>query len=151
MAPVSGDGGVVHQVLLRDVRVDRGALPGAKDEQAGRNDQRGFNGEDDRNLTRKGVLQHGPSLQIAELRGFDLDQSKRFERGKQQNYEGGCGAGDQQSLFFVFAPPFASIAQRPNFNARELSASLLVHHPQMPGRGMSRDEAADIAAIIIIL
>jgi hypothetical protein len=77
MAPISGDGWVVHQMLLRDLRVDRGALFWAKDEQAGRNDQRGLDGKDDRNLTRKGVLQHGPSLQAAELRGFDPDQGKR--------------------------------------------------------------------------
>jgi mono/diheme cytochrome c family protein len=56
-------------------------------------------------------------------------------------------AHEQQSSF-VFAPPFASIAQRPNFSARELSASLLAPHPQMPERGLSRDEAADIAAYI---
>ena len=56
-------------------------------------------------------------------------------------------APDQLSIF-VFTAPFASIAQRPNFNARELSASLLAPHPQMQDRALSRDEAADIAAYI---
>ena len=54
---------------------------------------------------------------------------------------------DQPSIL-VFTAPFASIAQRPKFNARELSASLLAPHPQMRDRALSRDEAADIAAYI---
>ena len=78
MAPICGDGWAVKQVFLRDLRVDRRALPGAEDEQACRNDQRGLDGEDDRNLTRKGVLQHGQSSPAAALRGFDLDQSNGF-------------------------------------------------------------------------
>jgi mono/diheme cytochrome c family protein len=53
-----------------------------------------------------------------------------------------------QPSIIVFAPPFASIAQRPNFNALELSTSLLAPHPQMADRALSRDEAADIAAYI---
>jgi mono/diheme cytochrome c family protein len=56
-------------------------------------------------------------------------------------------APDQTSIL-VFTAPFASIAKRPNFNARELSASLLAPHPQMHDRALSRDEAADIAAYI---
>jgi hypothetical protein len=81
MAPVFGDGCVVKQVLLRDLRIDRGALPGAKNEKAGRDEQRGLDGKNDRNLTRKGMLQHGLSSQTTEFRCFDLDQSERFERG----------------------------------------------------------------------
>jgi hypothetical protein len=145
MAPISGDGWVVNQVLLRDLRVDRGALLGAKEEHPGRNDQRGLDGKDDRNLTRKGMLQHGPSLQAVALRRLDLDQSKRFDRGKQK-YEGGWG--DQQSIFFVFAPPFASIVQWLNFNACELFVLLLAPHLQMPDRRLSHIVAADIAAYI---
>jgi mono/diheme cytochrome c family protein len=56
-------------------------------------------------------------------------------------------APDQPTLL-TFAPPFASIAQRPNLNARDLANSLLAPHPQMPDRALSRDEAADIAAYI---
>jgi hypothetical protein len=82
MAPILDGGWAVDQMFLRDSRVDRGALPGAENEQPGRDDQRGLDDKNDRNLTRKGVLQHGPSLQAAELRGFDPDQSKRFEGGK---------------------------------------------------------------------
>jgi hypothetical protein len=97
MAPISDGGWAVDQMFLRDLRVDGGALPGAENEQAGRDDQRGLDGKNDRNLTRKGVLQHGPSLQAAELRRFDPDQSRRLERGKQK-YEGDCGAISQQSI-----------------------------------------------------
>jgi hypothetical protein len=82
MAPVFGDGWLVKQVLLRDLRVDRGALRGAENEKAGRNEQHSLDGKNDRNLTRKGMLQHELSSQTTECRCFDLNQSRRFERGK---------------------------------------------------------------------
>lgn len=49
------------------------------------------------------------------------------------------------------APPFASIAKKPGFNIGQLSKSILAPHPQMPGREVSRDQAADIAAYIATL
>ncbi|MDO8534078.1 MAG: c-type cytochrome [Xanthobacteraceae bacterium] len=49
------------------------------------------------------------------------------------------------------ASPFGSIAKRPGFNARQLSQALQAPHPRMPERGLSRDEAADIAAYIATL
>jgi len=53
-----------------------------------------------------------------------------------------------QKYAFGFVAPFATIAERSNFNTRELSVSLLTPHPQMRDRGLSRNEAADIAAYI---
>lgn len=46
------------------------------------------------------------------------------------------------------APPFSEIAKRPGLNAGQVALYLLVPHPRMPDMGMSRDEAADLAAYI---
>ena len=46
------------------------------------------------------------------------------------------------------AAPFASVAEQPDFDARDLAISLLAPHPQMPDRGLSRDDAKDIVAYI---
>jgi mono/diheme cytochrome c family protein len=49
------------------------------------------------------------------------------------------------------ASSFGSIAKRPGFDARQLSQALQAPHPRMPERGLSRDQAADIAAYIATL
>jgi mono/diheme cytochrome c family protein len=49
------------------------------------------------------------------------------------------------------APPFATIAKRPDFDVEQLTKSMIAPHPQMPGRELSRDQAADIAAYIATL
>jgi mono/diheme cytochrome c family protein len=59
-------------------------------------------------------------------------------------------AADQERVPTV-APPFATIAKKPAFDPKQLSQSLLAPHPQMPGRELSRDQAADIAAYIATL
>jgi mono/diheme cytochrome c family protein len=46
------------------------------------------------------------------------------------------------------APPFATIAQAPNFSARALAYFLLEPHPKMPELPLSRYAADDIAAYI---
>ncbi|HEY7458077.1 MAG TPA: c-type cytochrome [Xanthobacteraceae bacterium] len=46
------------------------------------------------------------------------------------------------------ALPFATIAKRPNFDAKQLAQSMLAPHPQMPDRALSREEADDITAYI---
>ena len=51
----------------------------------------------------------------------------------------------------TIAPTFASIGKKPGFNAAQLAMSMLAPHPQMPGRELSRDQAADIAAYIATL
>ena len=48
-------------------------------------------------------------------------------------------------------PAFASIAQRPGFNVDRLAFFLLDPHPVMPNMGLSRSEAADLAAYIASL
>ena len=45
-------------------------------------------------------------------------------------------------------PPFAVIAQRPDFTPAKVAAFLIEPHPKMPNFPLSRNEAADIAAYI---
>jgi mono/diheme cytochrome c family protein len=49
------------------------------------------------------------------------------------------------------APPFATIGRKPGFDARTLARSMLAPHPQMPERGLAREQAEDIAAYIATL
>jgi len=44
------------------------------------------------------------------------------------------------------APPFASIAARPDFDAAKIALFLLDPHPKMPDMSLTRFEAADLAA-----
>ena len=46
------------------------------------------------------------------------------------------------------APPFSAIAGRRDFNAGEIALFLLDPHPKMPDMGLTRGEAADLAAYI---
>ena len=46
------------------------------------------------------------------------------------------------------APPFATIAARPDFDAGKLTLFLLDPHPKMPDMSLTRAEAADLAAYI---
>jgi mono/diheme cytochrome c family protein len=46
------------------------------------------------------------------------------------------------------APPFASIAKRPNFSESGIMTFLLDPHAKMPNMNLTRFEAADIAAYI---
>jgi mono/diheme cytochrome c family protein len=49
------------------------------------------------------------------------------------------------------APPFSTIARRPGFDAAKIAFFLLDPHPKMPDMGLSRTEAADLAAYIASL
>ena len=49
------------------------------------------------------------------------------------------------------APPFASIANRPEFSASRLALLLLAPHPNMPGLALSQPEIADLADYILTL
>jgi mono/diheme cytochrome c family protein len=46
------------------------------------------------------------------------------------------------------APPFATIAGKPDFDANRLANFLLNPHPKMPNMSLTRAEAADLAAYI---
>lgn len=46
------------------------------------------------------------------------------------------------------APNFSTIGRARDISESDLAQSLLAPHPRMPDRGLTRDEAADIAAYI---
>jgi len=56
-----------------------------------------------------------------------------------------------QKLAIDQAPPFASLAKMPGFDASKLAFLLLKPHPSMPRLELSRSEAADIADYIATL
>ena len=49
------------------------------------------------------------------------------------------------------APPFVTIAKTSDFDASKIALFLLDPHPKMPDMGLSRSEAADLAAYIATL
>ena len=49
------------------------------------------------------------------------------------------------------APPFATIASRPDFNVERLAYFLLAPHPKMPSMSLTRAEAIDLATYIASL
>jgi mono/diheme cytochrome c family protein len=49
------------------------------------------------------------------------------------------------------APPFATVAKKPDFDAAKVAMFLLDPHPKMPNMNLSRNEAADLAAYIATL
>ncbi len=49
------------------------------------------------------------------------------------------------------APPFATIARMPSFDANRLAFFLLDPHPKMPNMSLTRIEASDLAAYIASL
>ena len=49
------------------------------------------------------------------------------------------------------APPFATIAKTPDFDAAKIALFLLDPHPKMPNMGLSRSDAADLASYIATL
>ena len=49
------------------------------------------------------------------------------------------------------APPFRTIAAKPDFDAAKLAFFLMDPHPKMPNMQLSRTEAADLAAYISVL
>lgn len=53
-----------------------------------------------------------------------------------------------QPMAVTEAPPFATIARKPGFDAAKVAAFLLEPHPKMPPLGLSREAASDLAAFI---
>jgi len=49
------------------------------------------------------------------------------------------------------APPFSEVAKKEHIDAPMLALFLLLPHPRMPDMGLSRSEAADLAAYIVTL
>ncbi|GGE99473.1 hypothetical protein GCM10007285_28860 [Stappia taiwanensis] len=58
---------------------------------------------------------------------------------------------DDQASGSEAVPPFAEIANRPNFDRDGLAATLSGQHPIMPDMTLSRQEIADLSAYIASL
>jgi mono/diheme cytochrome c family protein len=58
---------------------------------------------------------------------------------------------EQKSPATDQAPPFASIARKPEFGADKLAILLLEPHPNMPKLALSRTEVANLAEYILSL
>ena len=56
--------------------------------------------------------------------------------------------GANQPTAVTEAPPFATIARKPDFDEAKVAVFLLEPHPKMPPIGLSRESAADLAAFI---
>ena len=56
--------------------------------------------------------------------------------------------GSNQPMAVTEAPPFATIARKPDFDEAKIARFLLDPHPKMPDIGLSREAAADLAAFI---
>lgn len=59
--------------------------------------------------------------------------------------------GENRPASFMVAPSLKEIAQRSGLDARRIAQLLMAPHPAMPDRGLSRDEADDIAAYLLSL
>lgn len=59
--------------------------------------------------------------------------------------------GENRPGSFMVAPPLKEVAQRSDLDARRIAQLLMSPHPAMPDRGLSRDEADDIAAYLLSL
>lgn len=59
-------------------------------------------------------------------------------------------AADQKAAT-TDAPPFATIARRPDFDPTKIELFLRDPHPKMPNMALGRAESADIAAYIAAL
>jgi len=77
--------------------------------------------------------------------GADIRQGEQLAR----RWCAGCHVvSSDQRQATTEAPPFASIANRPDFDTNRLAFFLLDPHPKMPNMSLTRAEAADIAAYI---
>jgi mono/diheme cytochrome c family protein len=91
-----------------------------------------------------------PTLMIASVPAFaaDPDNGERLAR----RWCAPCHvvALDQRGPTSE-APPFTTIAAKPDFDAAKLAFFLMDPHPKMPNMSLSRTEAADLAAYIASL
>ena len=104
---------------------------------------------------RSGIVASGSALiAVATLAtitpgfGADADNGERLAR----RWCSACHVvAPNQSGPTTEAPPFATIANKPDFDAAKVAFFLLDPHPKMPNMGLSRTEVADLAAYIATL
>jgi len=90
------------------------------------------------------------ALGLTTLPGYAADAQHGLDLAKRWCAACHVVAADQQQAS-ADVPPFATIAQSPNFDPKRLAYFLLEPHPKMPEIGLSRFAADDIAAYIASL
>ena len=98
---------------------------------------------------RLGVLAFA-ALLLAKLPSYAADPAHGLELAKQWCAACHVVSADQREAN-ADAPPFATIARMPHFNAQALVYFLLDPHPKMPDLPLDRYQANDIAAYIASL
>lgn len=96
----------------------------------------------------RGVI-FGATLATTPVFAADADNGKRLAH----RWCAACHvvSATQHSVTTDQAPPFATIAKIPGFNAAQVALFLLAPHPKMPDMELSRTEAGDLAAYIATL
>ena len=90
------------------------------------------------------------ALVAAASSGYAADASHGLDLAKRWCASCHLVAPDQKAAS-ADVPPFATIAESPNFNTKGLAYFLLEPHPKMPDLPLSRAAADDIAAYIASL
>ena len=91
------------------------------------------------------------TLAITPAFGADPDNGQRLAHRWCEACHIVVVSATQRRSTTVQAPPFASIAKTPGFDATKIALFLLDPHPKMPDMGLSRSAAADLAAYIATL
>jgi mono/diheme cytochrome c family protein len=85
------------------------------------------------------------TLNVSAASAADRDHGRQLAR----RWCSGCHVvAPNQRQTTTEAPPFATIAGRPNFDEKRVAAFLLDPHPKMPNMSLTTIEAGDLAAYI---
>jgi mono/diheme cytochrome c family protein len=90
------------------------------------------------------------ALNLATASAFAADASRGEQLARRWCASCHVVHSDQKSAV-IEAPPFETIAHRPDFDTATVAMFLQDPHPKMPDMGLSRDAAADLAAYIATL
>jgi len=87
------------------------------------------------------------ALLLSEVAGYAADAGHGLDLAKRWCASCHLVSPDQKRAS-ADVPPFATIVQSPDFDAKRLAYFLLEPHPKMPQMALSRSAADDIAAYI---
>ena len=103
--------------------------------------------KDDFMRVAKSILSGAAALCLSTVAGHSADAEHGRDIAKRWCASCHVVSPEQQSAN-ADVPPFATIAQSPNFDPKRLAYFLLEPHPKMPQMALSRRAADDIAAYI---
>jgi hypothetical protein len=101
------------------------------------------------------TLLHVGCFTLVTLVGLSPSLAADWSQGKiiAERWCTGCHVveREQKNSAVDQAPPFASLAKTPGFDANKLAMLLLKPHPNMPELALSREEVANLAEYILTL